>query len=74
MSHTASPVPETCKKSTGSMPTYTPQSEAVKLRAETIQFNDIGIMYSPLSVMRMIMLDQHAHHVFYVMFFQDELN
>ena len=74
MSHTASPVPETCKKSTGSMPTYTPQSEAVKLRAETIQFSDIGIMYSPLSVMRRIMFDQHAHHVFYVMFFQDELN
>ena len=69
MSHTASPVPETCK-----MPTYTPQSEAVKPRAETIQFSDIGIMYSPLSVMRRIMFDQHAHHVFYVMFFQDELN
>ena len=51
VSHTASPVPETCKKSTGSMPTYTCQSEAVKLRAETIQFSDVGIMYSPLSVL-----------------------
>ena len=69
MSHTASPVPETCKKSTGSMPTYTCQSEAVKLRAETIQFSDIGIMYSPLSVVSRIMFDQHAHHVFMSCFF-----